>query len=65
MSEKERPTDVHALSNVGIRERVPFQPLFDTEKTYRNSARSVFNRTTDKDLVPKQTDETEEGIESG
>lgn len=64
MSKETRKTNLHSLPNFGTRKRVPFQPLSDETKKNRNSTRTVSDRKTDKNLVPKQEDEAEEGTQS-
>lgn len=60
MSASSRPADVHQVPNAGTGKGVSLQPLSDPETENRDSARSVPDRATDKNLVPEQADETQE-----
>lgn len=59
--EKERPTNVHPLSNAGAGKGVSLQQISHEAATYRDSARPLSYGETDKNLVSEQADEMEEG----
>lgn len=61
MPASSRPADVYQIPDSGAGKRVPFQPLPDPEAEDRDRARPVPDGAPDQDLVPEQTDETQEG----
>lgn len=56
-----RPTNVHQISDVGVRKGVPLQSILDQKKKDWNSPCVMLNRETNQNLVPEQTDEMEKG----
>jgi len=60
-----RKANLHSLSDAGIGEGVPLQPLPHTQEENRNCSRPLSDGEANQDLVPKQANEAEEGAESG
>lgn len=58
---QERTTDLHAIPDAGTGEGIPLQSLPDEKTTDRDRTRPMPHRATNKNLVPKQADEVEEG----
>lgn len=58
--QKARQTDVHKISDVRIRERIPHEPLPHAKETYRNGPRALSHGTTDKNMVSESKDEVKE-----
>ncbi|KAG8226552.1 hypothetical protein J437_LFUL000635 [Ladona fulva] len=56
---------VHAVPDAGAGEGVPLQPVPDSEAADRDRTRPLPHGETDKDLVPEQEDEVEEGAQDG
>lgn len=52
---------IHTVPDAGAGEGVPLQPVPHTAATDRDRARTLPHGAPDKDLVPEQEDEVEEG----
>lgn len=59
--QKKRPPNLQSLSDTGAGEGVPLQPLPDPKKTHRDRTRSLPDRTTNQNMVPKPSNEVEKG----
>lgn len=63
LSKTTRQTNLHPLPDPRTRKGVPLQPLPDPAATDRNSPCPLPHRATDKNMVPKQTHETQKGTQ--